>query len=164
MRRRGRLRRREYQNPGPKYAWHIDGYDKLKPWGFPIHGSIDGFSRRVLWLKVTHSNSSPDVIASMYLKTVHNVGGCPAEMVTDLGTENGIAAAIQCYFRNNDAAHRYVPSPRNQRSKGWWSYFSRSYSAWWGNFVHNLEFMGVVDMSMELSQECLWYCFSPLIQ
>lgn len=164
LRRRRRLRRREYQNPGPNYAWHIDGYDKLKPWGFPVHGSIDGFSRRVLWLKVTRSNSSPDVIASMYLNTVKDVGGCPLEMVTDLGTENGIAAAIQCYFRNNDAAHRYVPSPRNQRIEGWWSYFSKSYSTWWRNFFHDLEFRGVVDMSMELSKECLWYCFSPLIQ
>ena len=120
--------------------------------------------QRVLWLKVTRSNSSPDVIASMYLNTVKDVGGCPFEMVTDLGTENGIAAVIQCYFRNNDAAHRYVPSPRNQRIEGWWSYFSRSYSTWWRNFVHVLEFRGIVDMSMELSKECLWYCFSSLIQ
>ena len=43
-----RLKRREYVNPGPNYAWHMDGYDKLKPWGFPIHGCIDGFSRRIL--------------------------------------------------------------------------------------------------------------------
>ena len=35
-------RRRQYVNPGPDFAWHIDGYDKLKPWGFPIHGAIDG--------------------------------------------------------------------------------------------------------------------------
>ena len=27
------LKRRQYHNPGPKYAWHVDGYDKLKPWG-----------------------------------------------------------------------------------------------------------------------------------
>lgn len=47
-----RLKRRVYCNPGPNYAWHIDGYDKLKPWGFPIHGGIDGFSRKLLWLKV----------------------------------------------------------------------------------------------------------------
>ena len=30
-----------------------DGYDKLKPYGFPIHGCIDEYSRRVLWLKMT---------------------------------------------------------------------------------------------------------------
>ena len=47
-RRRQRLRRRVYSNPGPNFAWHIDGHDKLKPFGFAIHGAIDGYSRKVL--------------------------------------------------------------------------------------------------------------------
>ena len=58
-----RLKRREYHNPGPNYAWHIDGYDKLKPWGFPIHGAIDGFSCKILWFNVTCSDNCPDNIA-----------------------------------------------------------------------------------------------------
>ena len=29
---------------GPNWCWHIDGYDKLKPFGFPIHVCIDGVS------------------------------------------------------------------------------------------------------------------------
>ena len=45
LRKRRRLRRRSYANPGTNFRWHIDGYDKLKPYGFPIHGAIDGFSR-----------------------------------------------------------------------------------------------------------------------
>lgn len=28
---------------GPNYVWHLDGYDKLKPYGFAIHACIDGF-------------------------------------------------------------------------------------------------------------------------
>ena len=40
-RRRHRLRRRVYSNHGPNYAWDIDGHDKLKPFGFAIHGAID---------------------------------------------------------------------------------------------------------------------------
>lgn len=43
LRRRHELRRRIYQNRGPNYAIHIDGFDKLKPYGFPIHGAIDGY-------------------------------------------------------------------------------------------------------------------------
>lgn len=164
LRRRHRLHRREYKSPGPNFAWHIDGYDKLKPWGFPIHGSIDGYSRKVLWLELTRSNKSPDNIATMYLKTVQEQGGSPVELVTDLGTENCIAAAIQCYLRDSIDAHRYVPSPRNQRIEGWWSFFSKHYSTWWINFFSDLEFRGIVDLTMELSKECLWYCFSPLIQ
>jgi len=62
QRRKHRLKRRVYQNKvlntillyryyttfciwfmqGPDFLWHIDGYDKLKPFGFPIHGCIDG--------------------------------------------------------------------------------------------------------------------------
>ena len=42
QRRRRKLKRRVYQSQGPNYCWHIDGYDKLKPFGFAIHGCIDG--------------------------------------------------------------------------------------------------------------------------
>ena len=52
-----RLRRRKYVSEGPNSCWYADGYDKLKPYGFPIHGCIDGYSRRILWLKVTKSNA-----------------------------------------------------------------------------------------------------------
>ena len=38
-----RLRRRQYYVRGPDYIWHIDGYDKLKPFRFCIHGAIDGY-------------------------------------------------------------------------------------------------------------------------
>ena len=32
--------------------WHVDGYDKLKPFSFAIHSAIDGYSRKILWLHV----------------------------------------------------------------------------------------------------------------
>ena len=28
---------------GPSSVWHCDGMDKLKPYGFAIHGCIDGY-------------------------------------------------------------------------------------------------------------------------
>ena len=34
IRRRGRLRRREYFARGPNYLWHLDSYDKLKHLGY----------------------------------------------------------------------------------------------------------------------------------
>ena len=51
-RRTRKLERRIYTSPGPNAVWHADGYDKLKPYGFPIYGCINGFSRKVLWLRV----------------------------------------------------------------------------------------------------------------
>ena len=31
-------------------------------------------------------------------------------------------------------------------------------------FFQNLEFKGVLGSSYQLSMECLWYCFAPVIQ
>ena len=39
-------KRKSYFSSGPNYTWHVDGYDKLKPYRFPIHGRIDGWSRK----------------------------------------------------------------------------------------------------------------------
>ena len=66
-RRRRRLHRRSYVTQGPNYVWHIDGHDKLKPFGFSIHGCIDGFSRKLMWLEVGTTNKMPEVIAKFYL-------------------------------------------------------------------------------------------------
>ena len=60
------------------YYLFFKGHDKLKPFGFPIHGGIDGYSRKVLWLEVVKSNNAPDVPAHLYLETVKQLKGCHA--------------------------------------------------------------------------------------
>ena len=42
MRKARRLRRRKCVFEGPNSCGNADGYDKLKPYGFPIHGCIGG--------------------------------------------------------------------------------------------------------------------------
>jgi hypothetical protein len=54
-----RLVRRWYQSDGPNAVWHLDGYDKLKPYGLCVNGCVDGFSRKVIWLNVYCTNSDP---------------------------------------------------------------------------------------------------------
>lgn len=85
-------------------------------------------------------------------------------LITDLGTENGLAASIQKFFRDNPDAHRYVASPRNQRIEGWWSFYSKSHCTWWRSFFNDLEFQGTVDAYSEMAMELLWYCFHGLLQ
>ena len=74
LRKRRHLRRRKYTSPGPNIVSHIDGYNKLKPYGFSIHSGIDGFSRRTLWLEVSTSNRMPEIIAKYYLDAVKRNG------------------------------------------------------------------------------------------
>ncbi len=127
------LKRRKYTNKGPNYIWHIDGYDKLKPFGFCIHGAIDGYTRRILWLEVGPSNNNPAIIASYYLKFVLKHGVTARVIRTDMGTENVSIAAIQRFFRRSDddgfAAEKsflYGKSTTNQRIEAWWSIYLRS--------------------------------------
>lgn len=88
LRSRHRLQRRKYKTAGPNHIWHIDGYDKLKPFGFCIHGAIDGYSRRIMWIEVGSTNNDPFVIAQYYLDCVRQVGGIPKIIRADCGTEN----------------------------------------------------------------------------
>lgn len=69
---RHRLRRRKYHAKGPNFFWHLDGYDKLKPYGFCIHVCIDGYSRKIMWLEVGRTNNHPGVVASYFLDCVQS--------------------------------------------------------------------------------------------
>ena len=68
-----RLQRRQYKTKGPNYIWHIDGYDKLKPFGFCIHRAICGYSRRILWLEIGPSNNNPKIITQYFLNYVRQI-------------------------------------------------------------------------------------------
>lgn len=150
---------------------YLTGYDKLKPYGFPIHGAIDGFSRKILWLEVARSNNNPAMPATFYLNQVKEVDGCPLQLVSDCGTENGIAASMQCIFRSSchdeqagEKSHKYCSSPANQRIEGWWSFFRRHRSNWWINLFKDMIDYNLLDMGKELHKQCLWFCFSKVMQ
>ena len=70
QRARHRLTRRTYISTGTNYTWYIDGYDKLKPFGFIIHGARDGYSGKIIWLFVGSRNNDPKVIAYYFVNCV----------------------------------------------------------------------------------------------
>ena len=58
------IKRWVYTCDDPNNSWDADGNDKLKPYGLPIHGCLDGFLKKVLCVKVTRSNNNSVVPAS----------------------------------------------------------------------------------------------------
>ena len=46
---------KRYVSPGPKFVLYIDDHHKSKPYGFSIHGCIDGFLQRMLQSGVSTS-------------------------------------------------------------------------------------------------------------
>lgn len=79
--------RRIYVNPGPNFVWHVDSYDKLKPYGICINRAIDGFSRLIVWLHAYSANNNPKVISSYFLAEAEKRMGTPAKIQADLGTD-----------------------------------------------------------------------------
>ena len=166
-----RLKRRKYSAKGPNYIWHIDGYDKLKPFGFCIHGAIDGYSRRVLWLEANVTNSDPRVIAQYYCDCIKQVRGAPRIVRADPGTENCNVAGIQCFLRRNgsdsfagEKSFMYGRSVSNQRIEAWWSFFRKTDSDWWIKLFKDIRDAGIYCDSNPIHVECLKFCFMELIQ
>jgi hypothetical protein len=105
---------------------HIDGYDKLKPFGFAIHGAIDGYSRRILCLHVGQSNNDPRMIAQYFVDYIRGIGGTARRIRADCGTENTHVAQIQRFLRRNyvdsfakEKSFIYGKSVANQRIEAW---------------------------------------------
>lgn len=168
---RHRLRRRVYRCKGPNYLWHIDGYDKLKPFGFCIHGAIDGFSRRIVWLEVASSNNDPRIIAQYFLDYVRQLGSTARIIRGDRGTENGNLAAIQRFFRRSmdddfagDKSFTYGKSTSNQRIEAWWGRLRQGCADWWIEFFKDLRDSGLYCDDNVIHCECLKFCFMDVIQ
>ena len=168
---RHRLRRRLYRCKGPNYLWHIDGYDKLKPYGFCIHGAIDGFSRRIVWLEVASSNNDPRIIAQYFLDYVRQLGGTACIVRGDRGTENGNLAAIQRFFRRSmnddfsgDKSFMFGKSTSNQRIEAWWGRLRQGCADWWIEFFKDLRDSGLYCDDNIIHCECLKFCFMDVIQ
>eukprot|EP00112_Aurelia_sp_Birch-Aquarium-sp1_P017080 Seg3932.3 transcript_id=Seg3932.3/GoldUCD/mRNA.D3Y31 product="hypothetical protein" protein_id=Seg3932.3/GoldUCD/D3Y31 len=165
------LRRRRYYAKGPNYIWHIDGNDKLKPFGFCIHGCIDGYSRRILWLEVSPSNKNPRIIARYFLNCVKSTEGLPRKVRADRGSENVLVAGIQRFLRRchtdsfaGYSSFAYGKSVSNQRIECWWSHLKKCSIGWWRDYFKSLRNRNMFDDSNPIHTQCLKFCFYGILQ
>jgi hypothetical protein len=164
-----RLRRRSYFASGPNFVWHLDGYDKLKPFGLCISGCIDGFSRKIIWMNVYRTNNNPKVIGGYFLEAVRLLRGCPKLVRGDYGTENKLVCDFQMFLRRNctdNAAGRcYLDgaSTCNQRIESWWSFLRKECSQFWMELLRPLidsgDFQGCF-----LDKGIMQFCFTSPLQ
>ncbi|KAK0135212.1 hypothetical protein N1851_028967 [Merluccius polli] len=168
QRQAGRLRRRQYFSRGPNFIWHLDGYDKLKPYGICINGCIDGFSRKMIWLNAYTTNSDPRLIGGYYLEAVERLQGCPRVVRGDLGTENGRVAAFQRFLvpiQPDDTLNSYLEgaSTANQRIEYWWGFLRRQCAEFWIAIFGELKDNGHLDGGF-LDKSLIQFCCMGLVQ
>ncbi|XP_034539065.1 uncharacterized protein LOC117812402 [Notolabrus celidotus] len=132
-----KIQRRNYISCGPNDTWHIDGNDKLKFFGMWIHLGIDGFSRKVLWLKVGTSNRKQRFVARYFYDAVQEHGGCPQLIRSDRGKENLVVGQMQMAFHMRELGNqawkcfRMGTSVHNQRAECFNSILKRTWIKKW---------------------------------
>jgi len=86
MRHMQKIKRRVYSVVAANVLWHYDGNHKLHRWGLVIHGCIDGFSRRIMWLKISADNYA-STVAGAFVGALTRYGA-PRLVRSDFGLEN----------------------------------------------------------------------------
>lgn len=133
-----------YQNRGPSLVKHIDGYDKLMPFGFPIHGAR--YCGRRL-----EGNSK---ISRLFLDWILQIGRVPKNARLDAATDNVLVKDIQIALRRNYDDIRtgcisYIESRSrgNQRMDAFWRFIKKNYTVGWRNLFKETEDNGPLSTS-----------------
>lgn len=118
-RRSNAIVRRSYNVPSANYLWHIDGLHGLIRWKIVIHGGIDGFSRRIVYLKASNNNRASTVYACFNNAVIEC--GWPSRVRSDRGGENVDVARAMLRFRGTGRhSHITGSSVHNQRIERLW--------------------------------------------
>jgi len=163
LRQQRRLLRRTYHVDMPSKKFHMDGYDKLKPYGFSIYATIDGYSRFIPQLCVMVSNKEPNQVGHAFLDGIMENGGFPQKTISDYGTETVVVAGIMETIVGSDS-HTYTSSQRNQRIESWWSQLRKGSTTYMMNLFALLESEGLVNYGDPYHKDLIRYSFMPSIQ
>ena len=147
-----KLKRRTYLVPGPNYIWHADGHDKLKWFGFAIQGCIDGYSRKLIWLKISTTNNDLRVIGYYYLKCIEKLGLLPTLMRTDNGTEATLMQDFHMSLRfNHTDEYARIKSLRgkstsNQRIESYWRQLRKNTEDFYMSLFKKMEHENILNI------------------
>lgn len=115
------VQRRKYHVPWPNSLWHLDGHHSLIRWSLVVHGCIDGFSRRIIYLQCSTNNLSETVLA-LFLNATEDDGGLwPSRIRVDRGVENVRVCDAMVEARGEGRGSFIAgPSTHNQRIERLW--------------------------------------------
>lgn len=138
--------RRKYHVPWPNSLWHLDGHHSLIRWKLVIHGCIDGFSRRIMFLRCS-SNNKAETVLELFINAVES-DGCrwPSRIRVDHGVENVQVCDAMVRARGEGRGSFIAgPSTHNQRIERLWRdvfrcvvhlYYYIVYMLWYGIVRH----------------------------
>ena len=83
------IARRQYSVPWSNSLCNLDSHHSLIRRGLVVHGCIDGFSRRIMFLKCSNNNLSQNVL-ELFLNAVDKDGLWPSRIRVHHGVESNV--------------------------------------------------------------------------
>ena len=146
----------------PNSVWHLDSNHKLIRWRLIIHGAIDGFSRKILYLHCANNNKACTAV-EQFSEAVCKLT-LPDKVRTDEGSENVDVWRYMLFYNNEEASCILTcSSTHNVRIKRLWRDVYRCVTQMFSESLTKLEEAGILDPLNEVDLFCTHYVFIPLI-
>lgn len=134
----------------------------IQPYRFVIHGAIDGFSRLIVYLKVSTNNKAITVFT--YFQEAVTRYNLPSRVRSDLGLENLEVGRFMLAMQGlNRGSIITGTSVHNQRIERLWRDVNRVVVSRFLNIFLYLERQNELDCNNELHLYCLHLVFVDLI-
>lgn len=156
------ISRRVYSVPSSNFLWHIDGLHCLIRWKIVIHGGIDGFSRRIVYLRASCNNRA-ETVFRLFLDAVTECGW-PSRVRSDKGRENvDVARAMLAVRGTGRNSHITGSSVHNQRIERLWRDTFRCVGQVYYSLFYDMEDSGMLNPDSDMDLFSLQYVFLPRI-
>ena len=140
----------------------IDGHHKLIRWRLVIHGCIDGFTRKIIYVKCRDNNRAETVL-NLFQKAVQD-NGLSSRARCDMGIENVDVATFMLQSRGLNRKSMLVGSSvHNQRIERLWLDVKRLVVVRFQAIFYFMEEEGMFDTLDELHLFVLHLEFIPMI-
>lgn len=154
--------RRRYNVASSNALWHIDGLHCLIRWRIVIHGGIDGYSRRIVYLHASNNNRASTVFENFLAAT--KIYGWPSRVRSDYGGENFEVARAMLLCRGvGRSSHIAGSSVHNQRIERLWRDAFTCVCHTYYNLFYEMEESGLLEPLNLKHLFCLHYIYIPRI-